>query len=187
MKKLKVPFFLLIFYYWSWGHKILPGTLVRIPIWIRPCFTTCDFSGCVELAHYDDELINTLTNDFLFWTYSWFLTTLLGLNSDWIDYCIQIEEFLSILYTAPPVEYTLPEYFACEGESLTLECKTGSIKVISAAYGRKVCGFVILQTLWAFESNLYLSKLKNCNTLFSSQLLKIIKLFSFRTHSQLWH
>ena len=36
MKKLKAQFFLLIFYYWSWGHKILPGTLVSIPIWILP-------------------------------------------------------------------------------------------------------------------------------------------------------
>ena len=36
MKKLNVPLFLLIFYYWSWGKKKLSGTLVRIPIWILP-------------------------------------------------------------------------------------------------------------------------------------------------------
>ena len=36
VKKLKVPFFLLIFYYWSWGPKKLSGTLVRIPISILP-------------------------------------------------------------------------------------------------------------------------------------------------------
>ena len=38
MKKLKVPFYLLMFYYWSWSDKILPGILVCIPIWIQPMF-----------------------------------------------------------------------------------------------------------------------------------------------------
>ena len=29
-------FFLLIFYKWSWSRQFLSGTVVRIPIWIRP-------------------------------------------------------------------------------------------------------------------------------------------------------
>ena len=31
--KIWMPFFLLIFYYWSWGKKKLSCTLVRIPYW----------------------------------------------------------------------------------------------------------------------------------------------------------
>ena len=46
-KKLKVPFLFLIFYNLSWGHKILPGTLVRIPIWILPVIAAnCE---CIEV------------------------------------------------------------------------------------------------------------------------------------------
>ena len=53
MKKLKVPFFLLIFYYWSSGHKILPGTLVRIPIWIRPVYTLNYLHWNIRFLHQD--------------------------------------------------------------------------------------------------------------------------------------
>ena len=44
MKKTQGAFFLLIFSYWSWGHKILPGTLVHIPIWTWTvqCLHKCD-------------------------------------------------------------------------------------------------------------------------------------------------
>ena len=34
-KKLMVPFSLLMFYYWSWGHRTFPGSSVHIPYWLR--------------------------------------------------------------------------------------------------------------------------------------------------------